>query len=98
MGDERTKAVPGYAIPLPPDTTDDYCVVCRSRSAPFLFRDRMAGTVERYCRHHLPDHFGLTPTLTRLLEDLYKLGLEKEKGPPAAADRPGVPQRSEGAG
>lgn len=85
MGDERRSAPTGH-IPAPPDTTDDYCAVCRSRAAPFLFRDRVAGTTERYCRHHLPDHFGLTPTLTRLLEDLYRLGLQKEKGLPASAD------------
>lgn len=84
MGDER-RATPG-SIPAPPDTTDDYCAVCRSRQASFLFRDRNAGIVTRYCRHHLPDHFGLPATLTRQLEDLYTSNLEKKKGLPASAD------------
>jgi hypothetical protein len=81
MGDLIAKPAPGSPLPAPPDTTDDYCITCKSRDAPFLFRDRNAGTVERYCRHHLPEHFGLPPSLTRLMEDLYRSAQEREKGP-----------------
>ncbi len=64
MGEQATKQPP----PLP-DTSLDFCCVCKSRAAPYIKRDRSAGTVVRYCRTHVPDEFGMHLSLVALLEE-----------------------------
>ena len=71
------------APPLP-DTSQDFCVVCLSRAAPYIFRDRSAGTVQRWCRHHVPEHFGIYKSLVATLEEQLLaegFGSAKEMGP-----------------
>lgn len=58
-------------VPEPPDTSQDNCSVCQSSAAPFIVRDRNAGTVTRFCYTHVPDDWGMTKSLTRALEEAF---------------------------
>lgn len=71
--------------PSLPDTRDDFCQVCGA-TAPFLLRELATGKVERWCRAHLPDDFGLPKSLARMLEEAYLAErVTNESSPPVVA-------------